>query len=71
MLTELHPGNDTRVRTGAVSSQDLDGHQVDLLGDTKGLATDGAGNVAAVTLLICVLYPRKVSIYTTRQRDKV
>lgn len=55
MLTKLHAGNDARVGTTAIGIQDLDGDELDLLGDTKVPAANGASNVGSVTVPIRIL----------------
>jgi hypothetical protein len=54
-LTELHSPEHTRVRAGTIGTQDLHSQKLHLLGDTEGLATNCARDVAAVALLISVL----------------
>lgn len=51
-LDAVQDGRGTAV---AVVVQDLDGNQAGLLGDTKGLAANGASDVRAVTLAVPVL----------------
>ena len=50
--TELHAFKHTGVGTGTVGVEHLDGDQLDLLGDTEGLAANSASDVAAVAVLV-------------------
>lgn len=46
--------NNARSRTAAISSQDLDTNQLDLLGNSVGVTTNGTGDVGAVAVLVSV-----------------
>ena len=59
--TELHAGNHARVAPGAVRVEDLDGHDVDVLGDAKGGPADCSSDVAPVSVLVVVLFIEQVS----------
>lgn len=52
---ELHAVQDARVATGTAGIEDLDGNELDVLGNAKGSAANGTGNVAAVAVFIGVL----------------
>ena len=51
----LHAVNDTTVAAVAIGVEDLDSDNLGVLGDSKGGARDGAGDVATVAVLIGVL----------------
>lgn len=50
----LDARDDTRVGAGSISTEDLDGNESGLLGDTVGRASDGTGTVSSVSVLIGV-----------------
>lgn len=61
---KLHARDDVGRLAAAILVEDLDGDEVGLFGDAKGSAGDGARDVAAVAVLVGVLYDH-VSIYTS------
>jgi hypothetical protein len=54
-LTKLHAPEHTRVRASTITVQDLDSKELDLLGNAKSLAPDGAGYVGTVAIFVRVL----------------
>lgn len=54
-FTKIHTGQDAGGGAASVGIEDLDGHELDVLGHTKGLATNGASNVATVSVFVGVL----------------
>lgn len=57
---KVHASNDSRVGTGTVITQDLDGVEGGLLGDTVGGGADSSSNVGAVTLAVTITATSKV-----------
>lgn len=55
-LTELHAIENTRVGASTIAIKNLDANEVDVLGNTESLTTNGTGDVGAVSVLISVLY---------------
>lgn len=53
---ELHALENARVAATTIGIEDLDGDQVDLLGDAESSSTNGTSDVAAVTILIVILW---------------
>lgn len=50
----VQSSNNARGRAAAISCQDFNTNQLDLLGDSIGVATNGTSNVGAVTVLVSV-----------------
>ncbi len=51
----LHALQHARVGAGAAGVEDLNGHDVDVLGDAKGASAESAGDVAPMAVLVRVL----------------